>query len=290
MLFFLIGYYPTSQSSALQALRIRINREKRAFLLASFPWTAHTTSKAGITVEAALVLPVLLFSLLWFPYSLVLMGTQVRIQHALEQSAMEIARYGQTGDAILEDIELPDMVGNLSGSVYGSLRVNSLLGQESVQNSCIKNGVLLVADTGGEGVTELTASYLVEIPFFPKAQTLWLRQKSRRRKWSGMDEDVVYITRTGTVYHLYLDCTYIRHNPRAVAFASIGSQQNSDGNRYTPCHICCQKGTNTGTVYITTEGEHYHSSENCGGICKEVIVIPVSEIGERPLCSRCEER
>lgn len=288
MLFFLSDKLPLSQLAALQALQVE--KEKRAFLFASFPWTAFKTSRAGITVEAALALPVFLFALLWFPYSLVVMGTQVQIQYALEQSAMEIARYGQAGDVVLEDIDLPDFVGKLSRSAYGSFRTNSLLGYENVKTSCVKNGVLLVADMGEEGVVELTAGYFVEIPFFPRSRTLWLQQKSRRKIWVGKDEDVVYITKTGKVYHLYLDCTYIRHNPRAVSATAIDRQQNSDGNCYTPCHICCKEGLVRETVYITTEGEHYHSSAECVGICKEVITIPITEVGDRPLCSRCGER
>lgn len=288
MLFFLSDVQNSSPKAALQALQVK--KEKRAFLLASFSWSAYSSSKAGITVEAALVLPVFLFALLWLPYSLIVMGTQVRIQQALEQSAMEIARYGQVGDVLSEDIELPDMPGNLSGSVYGSFRTASILGYENVKNSCIKNGELLVVDKGEDGMVELCANYPVEIPFFPAARTVWMQQKSRRRAWSGRDEDMVYITKTGSVYHLYLDCTYIRHNPRAVSLSAIEKQQNSDGDRYTPCRICCKGGVGSGTVYITTEGNHYHSSAACSGICKEVIAIPITEVGDRPLCSRCGAR
>lgn len=236
---FCLGYtYAKTQSSALQANVMKYN-DKRAFLFASFSWVAQKPSKAGITVEAALVLPVFLFTLLWFPCSLVLMGKQVRTQYALEQSAMEIARFVPAGE---------------------------------------------------EEFVELTVNYREEIPFFPKGKALWFQQKSRRRYWSGKEERVAYITRTGTVYHLYPDCPYIHHNPRAVAGSAIDKQQNGDGKRYMPCRICCKNGGQNEIVYITTEGEHYHSRETCSGICKEVIVIPISETGTRPLCSRCGER
>lgn len=288
MLFFLRSVDTLSQSSALQAQRNK--KKERAFLFASFLWSADDSSHAGITVEAALVLPVFLFALLWFPYSLVIMGTQVRIQQALEQSAMEIAQYRYVGEVFPEEIELPQMAGGIAGSAYGSIRTSSLLGRENLRNSCVKNGILLVTDHAEEDFVELIANYQVEMPFFPRSKTLWMQQKSRRRVWSGKEEQMVYITRTGKVYHRYLDCSYIRHNPRAVLASSVKEQQNSEGKHYTPCGICCREAVVSGTVYITTEGEHYHSSDTCGGICKEVIAIPLSEVGERPLCSRCGER
>lgn len=120
-----------------------------------------------------------------------------------------------------------------------------------------------------------------------------ITEKAVCRAWIGFTElesteTYVYITPEGSVYHLYSDCTHLSLSIRCVTTEQVGSFKNQYGQRYRECELC---GKNAGTlVYITLEGDCFHSNRNCSGLKRTVRRISMSRVGGRRCCMRCVSR
>lgn len=101
------------------------------------------------------------------------------------------------------------------------------------------------------------------------------------------DNEEVFVTRTGTVYHVTDRCTYIKLDVSSVSSEHLTEMRNDYGAKYYACESCA-KGNITKNVWITGKGTRYHTKKDCGKITRNVDKIPVSEAKEqyRP-CSRC---
>jgi hypothetical protein len=102
----------------------------------------------------------------------------------------------------------------------------------------------------------------------------------------GSSENSVYVTRYGEVYHTDPGCIYLNPQIRAVHASEIGNYRNGDGALYYPCP-CCKPGAD-GLVYITKEGNRYHSDRSCSGIVRHIEAMEDNAAKEqyRP-CPKC---
>jgi len=103
------------------------------------------------------------------------------------------------------------------------------------------------------------------------------------------DEDpdqIVYVTEHGTVFHTDPYCTHLALSIQTVDLDTVGERRNTDGEKYRPCEHC--GGNCSGTVYITKDGNRYHSSLECQGLKRTVSEVRRGTASEtlRP-CSRC---
>ena len=115
------------------------------------------------------------------------------------------------------------------------------------------------------------------------------------RKWNGYDlygsadvpteEEYVYITEYGTVYHRDRSCQHLTVNIRAVSEDKVDNCRNNNMEKYYPCDKCGGKGT--GIVFITEEGNRYHSSASCSGIKRTVKTVKLSEVEGMSGCNSC---
>lgn len=113
------------------------------------------------------------------------------------------------------------------------------------------------------------------------------------RAWIGYTKDdteetYVYITPEGSVYHLYSDCTHLKLSVRSTTMGIVGSLKNEYGQAYRKCEVCSLPFKNL--IYITSEGDCYHSDRNCSGLKRTIRRVPLSEAGGRSLCMRCMSR
>ncbi len=98
----------------------------------------------------------------------------------------------------------------------------------------------------------------------------------------------VYLAENATVYHVDRECTHLRLSIKQVAFDMVPGLRNYDGGRYKPCEICVRNNVGS-AVYITNEGDRYHSVITCSGLKRTVRSVNESEavgMGLGP-CSRC---
>jgi len=115
------------------------------------------------------------------------------------------------------------------------------------------------------------------------------------RKWTGYDvlagndtskeEEYVYITEYGNVYHRNRGCNHLNITVNVVACEEINSKRNNSKEKYKPCELCGGKGT--GLLFITPEGNKYHCSADCSGLKRTVKTVRLSEVGGRGPCSEC---
>ncbi len=265
---------------------------------------------ASLTVEAALVLTLFLLAVSCFWGLFPAMQLSLELQAALEQTSEEMAAaaYGvgklsgkiEGGEEGGEVLQLA--AGGLS-LAYARQRVIQLVGAERLEESCVVGGSGGLSFLGSsvleEDRVDLQVSYRVQLPFsLGGVGSLPVRQRSCRRAWTGglsaeegsgeagAGEQLVYVAEYGEVYHTTLDCTYLRLSVTEVSRSGVEARRNQWGERYTACQRCAKYAEETAVVWITGQGQRYHTDRNCGGLTRKVDTVPVGETSLPP-CSRC---
>ena len=194
----------------------------------------------------------------------------------------------------------------LLSQTYVRSRVEQYLGTEYLNHSCLEGGAgsiswlrsrILMDDSD---IVELVADYRVK-PFIPIMAPDGFSMQSRYvgHAWTGYartgdagetsedtEEEMVYITATGTVYHRSRECTYLKPSIQTVSAGSVDSARSRDGSKYYACEAC--RPAKTGTLYITRDGNRYHSSPSCSSLKREVREVPLSSVeNSMHACSKC---
>ena len=173
------------------------------------------------------------------------------------------------------------------------------VGAERLERSIVLGGSKGVRCDGSRisprtGIGEIKVTYEVRLPF-PMFGTppIKYQEKMRIKAWVGYEkpgfgtnnEETVYITETGMVYHKNYQCTYLELSIHTVLPEEIDNLRNNSGGKYYPCEHCMRNGSKG--VYITDTGNRYHSSLSCSGLKRTVYAVPMSEVVGKGACSRC---
>ena len=131
---------------------------------------------------------------------------------------------------------------------------------------------------------------VLELPFVMKQR---VTQRAVCRGWIGFTELnqrelQVYKTVEGSVYHLYSDCTHLNLSIQSVSMEIAQKSKNEYGARYRECELC--DGNYGETVYITSEGNCYHSERTCSGLKRTLQTVSLSEVSNLGCCLRCAAR
>ena len=263
----------------------------------------HKKVKASMTLEAAMVLPLFLFFLLNMIYCMNIIGTQSRLQAALHQTGNQMAfagyAYAQVGDAALPEIP----AGVILSEGYARQQIIRYVGREYLEKSCVTGGAggisMLGSSVMGTGdYIDLQVSYRGQ-PFTALMgyDGFLMRQRYYAKAWTGYEigssangqatEDLlVYITQTGTVYHVYRNCSYLNPVIQEISVAEMAGQKNLSGGKYSACERC-GNGSAQGKVYVTEQGSRYHRNLNCSGLKRTIYTVPLSQTGGKGRCSKC---
>lgn len=134
------------------------------------------------------------------------------------------------------------------------------------------------------------AEQICKIPFTTPGYVV---EKAVCRAWIGFtefetEETYVYITPEGSVYHLFRDCTHLSLSIERVTYQKAVVSKNEYGEKYRECKRCQEPyGV---LVYITKEGDCYHSERDCSGLKRTIRQIAISKVQGRSCCIRCAER
>jgi len=255
---------------------------------------------ASMTVEAAFVLPFFLFAFLNVISILEIYRVQSNLSAAMHRTSKEMAVCAYEYKAVFgDDVGTLESLGLTYG--YASNRVKHILGEKALNNSPIKGGVSGISWYRSSVLEEddcidLIASYTIKPPvavvgfgefkmynrMFTRA---WTGYDNAAASDSNADEEFVYITPDGTVYHRSRACSYLKLSIVPVNMAVLASWRNEGGAKYYPCEECGKEERDI--VYVTDYGTRYHSSLQCSKLKRTILTVPLSEVGGRGACSKC---
>lgn len=256
--------------------------------------------QASMTVEAAFVLPFFLFAFLNVISILELYRTQSNLSAAMHLTAKEMSIYAYEYKAVFdEDVGKLESLGLTYG--YASNRVKNILGEAYLDHSPIKGGASGIewyrsSVLEEDDCIDLIAAYTMKPPVAVVGfGEFKMYNRMLTRAWTGYDnaaavnrgadEELVYITPDGTVYHRSRACSYLKLSIVPVNMTVLENQRNEGGAKYYPCEECGKEERSV--VYITNYGTRYHSSLQCSKLKRTILAVPLSKVGGRGACSKC---
>lgn len=210
------------------------------------------SKKGSMAVEAAVAIPLFLFAILNLFSIILIMGKLSSQMASMQQEAKELSVHAH---------------------IYGEYQTEWVRIEKSIDMEPV-----------------------IPVVAFPSAK---IQLGCHARKWIGYDiiknnsqakeEEWVYITKTGTVYHRNRNCSYLNPTIHCGNMSMVNQLRNRDGERYRCCEICGRR-CQSGICFYTEYGNCYHSSLQCSGLKRTVEKVPLSKVGNRRPCSKCGGR
>ncbi len=260
------------------SIKSKFNKDNGALL--------YTYKNGYMTLEAAIVLPLVILFMAGVLFFFRFLQIQTGIQEALDYAGRKTAVLCATNE---DDF----LVTSAANSYFkDELQLKAL----QKRWICAKNEDLRIemSDNKGEYVF-LTIEYEVKTPFnilgFGKIP---VRQTTKCRKWIGNQvslgpegEEYVYITKDGDAFHKTLNCSYLDLSITPQSIENIGDLRNLDGNKYRPCVECVVENQQNFICFVTNYGDFYHSSISCSALKRTVYCVRITEVGGRHPCAKC---
>lgn len=273
----------------------------------------------GMTVEAAVVLPLFLFLFINLGGAIEMIRLHGNLQLALWECGNRMCVYGYVGST--DNAEEPpeegadrsiwEEMGDIALSyTYIRSQVVNYVGEDYLEESPIGRGAeglqFWESDVGSQDaavsgdVLDIVLTYevspLMEMPY---VKPFRMSNRYYGRLWTGYDvnaaeeeetrKDVVYVAENAEVYHESVDCTHLKLTIREVTWARVPLERNENGEKYSECSKCGDEESGL-TVFIAKEGDFYHKDRDCPGL-KRTIYAMLRELAiekYRP-CSRCSK-
>lgn len=260
--------------------------------------SASRFQEGSMTVEAAVIIPLLLFLVL----NLTSVIEMLRLHSGLELALWKYGKVMAVGSHMLateEADENPETAATLLTDAAVYLAVVNELGGEYLEQSPLTYGKaglsFLRSSYMEEDCIDIHLAYRVSPEFtLPGFRSFWMVNRYYARAWTGYcvsgDTAVieyVYVTAYGTVYHESLQCSHLKRTIEMVSIDDARTRCNELGEQYRLCELCGLEGR-TEAVYITPDGECYHARVNCAALKRTLQVLEKEEAGEKyKPCSRC---
>lgn len=267
--------------------------------------------KGSLTAEAALVLPIFLFCVLFFISFFEVLYIQETVQYALSETAKELSRYSYIYDDIInskEDevekykIKFEDKINKfVTGEICRSVFLKYISLKE-MKNSCIEGGISLINSEliNDKNEIDIVAFYQVrpKLSLFG-GRSLSLVQRVKTKGFIGtyvigyenedkINKTIVYMAENGKVYHKDSSCTHLLLSVKMVSIDTLEQYRNKNGRKYIECGNCIKKiEVSDKIVYIATQGFHYHSTRTCSGLKRTVREVELEDIKGILPCHRC---
>lgn len=260
----------------------------------------------SMTVEAAIVLPLLLMFFLNLMSAIEMIRLHGNIQAAIWESGRQVGAYGYVYGQVINDVERNDLLSELGGSILSNTVIRSgvihYLGENYLEESPLTYGMDSLNFWGsklmqGNDYIDIKVSYQVS-PWINLFGVMSFHMCNRyyAHAWTGyelrensgtIEEDFVYVTEYGAVYHETKECSYLKRTVITINFSEVDSKRNRSGGRYTLCEICGMGNTGP-QVYITSDGDRYHLIANCSALKRTILTMPRTEAQDKyEPCGRC---
>lgn len=250
--------------------------------------------KAGMALEGCLVFPLFIFFMITLLYSLEMVRFQSDVYEAMHLSGSRECfyayqfKYGESEGA---------MASHRNTAIED---IHWYLENQTLPYLCAeggKEGVHITADSDNSGNIRICTEYVMKpfirwIPIgniavsdcFYGHKFVGYMENGTAGEGSGM-ETYVYITATGSKYHVSQECTYLKVQIQSLEGESISAFRNHSGEKYSPCERC--NPHEKGMVYLTEWGNKYHGKADCSALKRTVYLVPLSEVSNRTACSKC---
>ena len=231
----------------------------------------YTTYLFGsITVEASILLPIVIATFLSLVQIMTLINIQVKVQSSLSRQVIKAAGYtyftNYADDVFWEGMDREDILLAKNIAMNGITQlvllnmVNQDLGDEFFKSGFISGGrdglKLDFSLPSGDDKVDVVIKYNIrliynvfgigEIPVLAKGRIREWVGKSKITRQNDNKEDagnIVYVTKAGTVYHLSKECTYLKINLSKVKKDDIEKIKNKSGSKYFECSYFKNRGT-----------------------------------------------
>lgn len=273
----------------------------------------RNNAEASMTVEASVVLPLFIFFFLNLSTSIEMIRLHGNLQLALWEAGNCVTVYGgmtweeeagvvREGQEEIagtqEDSWWMELIGVVGAYTYVKAQLVEYLGEDYLESSPLTNGVnsLQFLESNvyeSEDCFEVVVTYSVS-PMSSIAGFIPFRMTNRYygHLWNGYEipegEIFVYIAESGRVYHTNRECTHLQLSVQKVECQEAIDSRNAHGEKYKACEKCWDSAL-AGMVFITEEGNCYHSTSSCAGLKRTIICVPASEVEKWSLCSRCKK-
>lgn len=267
-------------------MTIQSNKELKALMKSERASAPEITKNASITIEAAFGIPLFLFAALCLIWLIEIQSIRISILNAAHNAAKSAAE----DTAVIPVLNTRKLRSDILSLIGGDRISRSILegGEEGI--SC--RGSYMSQDTGELNIN-VTYQIQTPLPLFgnPSAK---LEESFRVSAWRGYmsgrggqtDEDIVYMTDNGEVYHEDYQCTYLHLSIRSVTYDKLPVIRNESGTKYHACEKCAF-GPAMGGIYITQTGDRYHNSLSCSGLKRTIHAVKRSQVTGIGGCSRC---
>lgn len=260
---------------------------KNKFILSS----KSDARKGSITIEASLVLPVFVFAMFLVLSLLNLLRFHMSLNEEIHQVVKEMAMEAYSDWDYSEGSVKAEVLERIDEVVLNAAPIESV---DAIDFS--------KTDLSNREIITVQADYIGRLPYdFFHLFNYQFTAKCTMHSYIGYEnglfhktigefenEEYVYVTETGTVYHRDLECSYLRLSIKETTVDEVKNLRNTSGHKYYACEKC---GKNcNGKIYITTDGTAYHGSLGCSGLKRTVKCVPISEVSGMKPCSRCGGR
>lgn len=237
-------------------------------------------NRGSLTLESAFVLPIFCLSMLVCLMIFPVMEIQLQLQQAMSYVC------NQGSVAAAENLILD--------SVWYQKAFLEEINSDWLEASWIQSegGFFFDWVLSSNDCLIFTLEYKVRLPGF--AFSLPCKQTYTKRLWNGSsgskeEKCYVYVTDNNSVYHTYLDCSYLQTNVIGVAYSKLDTYKTAEERAYTPCAVCTSQGHDE-VVYITSGGSSWHSTLTCYTLTRSIHRLELQEVEGMPQCSRCLAR
>lgn len=239
--------------------------------------------KGSVTIEAAISVILFMMIIVFMENFMLMVNKEMDMQIKINNAARQIAKnmfYVSIAEEVSDDKQNSVDIQTKAEAINKAMTAYTMAGTD-ISKSAIENGIV-----------DMVVQYQVKMPLVNKYFPIC--QRALVKDWSGTDitqkGDIVYITKSGTVYHRSKNCSHLIIHISKTTVKEVELKRNTGGGRYSECEYCVhEKMMPDESVFITEDGNRYHSSLQCQGLTRRVMEIDISMVGTKKPCSECWE-
>ncbi len=266
---------------------------------------------ASLTVEAAIVIPLLTFFAILLASPLFIMNTELILHDKLINTTLKVCEYRyliNKADEISFVEENKDLAEAATSTLSTAYVISSILDSDFRKHldksivfdkSSFSFKHCSISTDSPE--IDIVVDYKLKIHLPFKLTGIHLFQRCYSRTFTGLSllesdyEPVrVYITKYGSAYHESKECPYL-YNTSFVELTPMERVNYTDdyeyiGTTYKSCHLCTMyfDAAESGYIYISIGAYHYHYSLKCPSLKRTVYSVDLKEAEkEHSPCSLC---